>query len=110
MNPKIISEQPITLATLKKELNSIKKRDEELNFRSGKTEEYLNTFSKSMKASSELEQRLIDLNIPRIRDEMIVKITDLMPKTVEDLKNIIQAYPTSVTEDNLKKIVKAVNE
>ena len=38
----IISETPINIYQLKKELEKIKKRDNELNFRTNKTEEYLN--------------------------------------------------------------------
>ena len=47
---KILEEVPVTLVHLKEDLQRIKKRDEELNFRANKTEEYLNTFS-TMKPS-----------------------------------------------------------
>jgi len=45
MATETISEKPISISELKQELEKIKKRDKELNFRAARTEEYLQHFS-----------------------------------------------------------------
>ena len=49
MKTTVISEEPISIYDLKDSLESIKKRDAELGFRSAKTEEYLINFPKLYK-------------------------------------------------------------
>ena len=111
VKPEIISEKPITLTELKQEIDKIKKRDKELNFRVGKTEEYLNHFITLSKAKEEeLIKKLEKLNVPRLRDIHITKIVDILPKTVDELKIILQGYTIIVNNDNLKKIVDALKD
>ncbi|MBU0614474.1 MAG: hypothetical protein KJ601_00095 [Nanoarchaeota archaeon] len=105
---KIISEKPVTMAYVRKELENIKKRDKELSFRSGKTEEYLNQFAD--KNSKELQDKLTNLDIPRLKEEHIVKIVDIRPINEKDLKGILSNYPMTITNDNLKKIIQAIKE
>ena len=66
MTTEIISERPISMSKLKDELEKIKKRDKELNFRAVRTEEYLQHFDIS-KDSEELSKKIEALNIPRLR-------------------------------------------
>ncbi|HIG95729.1 TPA: hypothetical protein HA249_02450 [Candidatus Woesearchaeota archaeon] len=108
---KIIEEVPVTLVHLKEDLQRIKKRDEELNFRANKTEEYLNTFS-TMKPSDaeELFSKLKELGLPRVRDDHLVKLIDLLPLNVEELKTVMSAYSVTISTDNAKKIVDLVVE
>ena len=108
---KIIEEVPVTLVHLKEDLQRIKKRDEELNFRANKTEEYLNTFS-TMKPSDaeELFSKLRELGLPRVRDDHLVKLIDLLPLNVEELKTVMSAYSVTISTDNAKKIVDLVVE
>ncbi len=106
---KILNEIPISMHDLKQELASIKKRDKELNFRANKTEEYLNHFT-DFKNAEKLEQDLTKLNIPRLKDQHIKKIIDILPKSVDELKILIQGYPISVNNENLKKIVETVKK
>jgi len=111
VKPEIISEKPITLTELKQEIDKIKKRDKELNFRVGKTEEYLSHFITLSKAKEEeLIKKLEKLNVPRLRDIHITKIVDILPKTVDELKIILQGYTLTVNNDNLKKIVDVVKD
>jgi len=108
--PKIISETPMNMNELKKELARIKKEDKELNFRAQKTEEYLQQFCElDDKKIKELYDKIDSLKIPRLKDIHIQKMTDLTPRSIEDLKMILQAYTITVNNDNLKKIVDAVN-
>ena len=104
--PKVIKEIPISIAEVKNEIEKIKKRDKELGFRTARTEEYLNYFTK--KDSLKLIEALKKLDIARLKDEHIVKIADLMPKNVEDLKIILQAYTLTITKDNMSKIIEEV--
>jgi DNA-directed RNA polymerase subunit F len=105
----IISESPIDLTELKEEVAKIKKRDKELGLRTTKTEDYLNSFAQlTPQQEKELVEKLTKLNIPRVKDNHIRKIVDLLPATIEDLKVVLQGYTISVSNDNLKKIVEAV--
>jgi len=106
--PKVLSESSLTMAEVKTELEKIKKRDKELNFRAQKTEDYLQQFV-TIKNISELVQKLEKLNIPRLKDLHINKIVDLMPKSIKSLKMVLQEYTITVNNDNLKKIVDAIN-
>ena len=106
--PKIISEVPLSMAEVKREVDKIKKRDKELSFRTQRTDEYLQQFVKE--DSIKLIDALNKLKITRLKGEYIVKIADLLPRTVEDLKIILQGYTVTVTKDNMKKIVDEVNK
>lgn len=105
----ILSEKPIDINELRKELEKIKKRDKELSFRATRTEEYLQHFS-DIKSSEELYKKLESLKIPRLKEIHIVKIVDTLPKTLEELKAVLQGYTITVNNDNLKKIVETVNK
>jgi DNA-directed RNA polymerase subunit F len=106
--PKILKETPISLAEVKLEIEKIKKRDKELSFRTQRTEEYLNQFAN--KASSKLIEALKKLNIARLKEEQIIKIADLMPRAVDDLKLILQSYSLTLTKDAIRQIVDEVNK
>ncbi|MBI2650042.1 hypothetical protein HYX04_01875 [Candidatus Woesearchaeota archaeon] len=105
----IISEAPISIYQLRKELERIKKRDSELNFRANKTEEYLNQIA-TLKNNDELFDKLMKLNIPRLKEQHIQKIIDITPTTVNDLKVIVQGYTITLNSESMKKIVDVVNE
>ena len=99
------------MVQLKEELEAVKKRDKELGNISAKTEEYLAQFViLSIKQADELEAKLKAMNISRLKDEFIIKIIDVMPTTVEDLKTLLQGYVVSVNQDDMKKIVDVVGE
>jgi DNA-directed RNA polymerase subunit F len=111
MKPKVISEEALSMADARRELRKVKKRDEELSFRANKTEEYLNELTQlSDKAAKELTKKLQELEIPRLKEEHIAKIVDLLPLTKEDLKAILSHYTITIKEDNIKSILAAVDE
>lgn len=106
VNPKIIEEIPIGLAEIKEELEKIKKRDKELGTRTSRMEDYLNQFNHLSKEEYEkLVDKLKKLDIPRLKEAYIIKIADIIPEKVDDLKIILQGYTLTVTNDNLKKII-----
>lgn len=109
--PEIVGKEPMSLAELKNVLSNIHKRDGEPNFRVGKTIDYLNHFKPLSKtAAAELAKKLVDADIPRLKDEHIVKIVDLLPANVEEVKVILQGYALTVTKENMTKIVSVVKE
>jgi DNA-directed RNA polymerase subunit F len=111
MNPEVQEEQPISIYDLKREVSKIKRREDELGLRTGKTEEYLNQFVVlKLKDADALEQDIIKLDIPRLKDYHIKKILDLLPATVEELKVVLQGYTLTVTKENMAKIVKAIQK
>ena len=105
----VLGEQQISMIELKEELKKIKKRDEELNFRAQRTEDYLNTVVLiKKKQADDLRKALKKLDVQRLKDEHMTKIIDLQPGTVEELKTIMSAYIVTLTNENLKKIVDTV--
>lgn len=105
--PEIIKETPISMAEVSAEVEKIKKRDKELSFRTQRTEDYLNQFAN--RDSSKLAESLRKLNIGRLKEEHLKKIVDLLPRSVDDLKIILQGYTLTITKDNMKQIVDEVN-
>lgn len=111
VKPNIIESVPMTIAEVKDELAKIHKRDEELNFRSKKTEEYVNYVPKlTGKKVKELYAEIDNLKIPRIKDTHIKKFIDLLPVSDEDAKVILQGQPVSINKENLKKIVDTIDK
>ncbi|MBI2549049.1 hypothetical protein HYW21_06900 [Candidatus Woesearchaeota archaeon] len=111
VQPTILTEVALTMGEVKQQVQAIKKRDKDLNLRTQKTEDYLKLFAHlDQKKEEELKKKLVELNIPRLRDSHIVKIVDILPETVDDLKVILSAYPLTINNDNMKKIVSVVKE
>ncbi len=108
MDMKVLSQEPLTLADVK---DSLKDSSDKDNFRLNKTKEYLETFAKlSSKKADELKKKILDLKIPRLKNEMVVKVIDLLPDNEDYLNLIFQAYPVTISSSNLKKIVSTVEE
>lgn len=109
--PTIIEKQPLNNSFFKKELDEIKKRDTELTFRGGKTEEHLNHIKPlEYKKAEELIKKMEEAEIPRLKPEHMHKIVDLMPRSEAQLKVALQGYTITVSDDNLKKIMAIVKE
>ncbi|MFC1691476.1 hypothetical protein ACFL0W_04825 [Nanoarchaeota archaeon] len=107
----ILKETPITMTELKAEFAKIKKREEDLNFRAGKTEDFLNSFDiLKPKDAKELAEKIKAVDIARMKDEQIIKLVDILPGTPEEVKLVLQGYNLSVTPENLTKIANLVKE
>jgi len=108
-NPEIVSDVPICEFELKKELESNLQRDKELNFRAGKTVEYLNDVVKvNFSKGKDIKKAIESLNIPRMKPDAVVKIVDIMPTNEEDLKMVLQSYSITVSQANVKAILDAI--
>jgi DNA-directed RNA polymerase subunit F len=115
VDAKILEEKPVTMAELKEEIDAIKKRDAEKtaesNFRVTQADEYLSSFIHiSAKSALELKKEIEKLEIPRLKDAQVCKIVDIMPETMEELKAILEEYPITIVDKNLKRIVELVAE
>ena len=109
VNPQFIEQRSVSLGEAKEAIEVIEKRDKELNYLSNKTKEYLDQFVTITKAKrDELDKKLQDLNLTRLKEEHIAKICDFLPKTVDDLKVVLQAYPLSMPKKDHEEIVKVV--
>jgi DNA-directed RNA polymerase subunit F len=110
--PEILEKRPMALALVKEAMKKIRKRDnDELNFRAQRTEEYLNEVS-SMKPkdAAELVEKLVALEIPRLKPEVIHKLVDVLPKSEKHLKVVLQGYTLTVSPENQKKVMKVLEE
>lgn len=109
--PQLLSEHSITMAELKLELDRVKQRDGELNFRANKTEEYItHVLDFEAKKANEIKEKIAKLNVPRLKEEHICKIVDLAPTSAEELKVVLQAYTLSITKENAKKVVDVLQD
>lgn len=105
----IMAEMPINLYQLKRELEKIRKRDNELNFRANRTEEYLQQVA-ALKNPEELFEKIMRLNIPRLKEMHVHKIVDIAPTTIIELKALLQGYTITINNESMKKILDAINE
>ncbi|MFH1591650.1 MAG: hypothetical protein ABIC95_07040 [archaeon] len=111
LSPDVITESPVSLTEAKQHLDAMKKRDEELNFRANKTLDYLQQFPLLSPAKTkEFRKKIEALDVPRLKEIHILKIADMMPNSVEDLKVVLQGYTLTVNQDNMKKIVGVIKE
>ncbi len=111
VRPQLLEERPLCLAELKHKLQCVKEKETELNFRANKTEEYLQSITiLSSKDVKELMQKITDLGVSRLKPEHIVKIVDLLPRSANDCKLLLQNSGLVVTAENLKKIIDLVDE
>jgi DNA-directed RNA polymerase subunit F len=107
----VIEEKPINVWELEEEIKKIKKRDKEVNFRVGKVEEYLN-FCQRLKPKDpkELKKALTELNIPRMKEQHVSKLIDIMPSTPDDVKVVLDAYPITIAKTNYEAIAKTIKK
>ena len=106
---KIVNEKPISLFDMKKNLEEIKKRDKELNFRAKKTDEYLNSVVK-IKKYKELYEELETLDVLRLKDKHIIKIIDILPINLDSVRMIFSNEPITIKQEDLQKICDTVKK
>jgi DNA-directed RNA polymerase subunit F len=109
--PTVISDQPLHLYEVKKELKAIKKRDEQLSVRANRVDEYVNMFTPlSEKAASELKEKLKALDVPRMKEEYLNKLIDVLPVNEDDIKTILTGYGVTVKNENVAKMNELIAE
>ncbi|MBS3119385.1 hypothetical protein J4475_01025 [Candidatus Woesearchaeota archaeon] len=111
MQPEIIEEVPISLSELKEEIEKIKKADKEPGFRTVRTDEHLQHFKPlSRQKQTELIGKLMKLEVPRLKEQQYIKVIDIMPESITELKTVLAGYNITVTKENTEKIFKTIDE
>lgn len=106
MPKEIISEEEVTLPQVKK-LLAQRSKEGELSFQQSITLEHASSFSKMAPAVSvKLVERL--LKNYEISRSQAVQIVNIAPITVEELRTIIDARSSSLTDEQLIEIVDLV--
>ncbi len=109
--PQFISETPLSLADVKAAVDTLHKRDQELNFFTNKVKEYLEHFQPlSEKKREELYAKLAGLNLTRLKEEQFCKIIDFLPKNLDELKVVLQSYPLSLSKKDQESIAAVAQE
>ena len=108
-NYEVISKEPVAGAEVLAVISK-KAKDTELTYREEKTQEYLKNFSKlSLKDFEKAKAELIALELPRIEDEQIVKILELMPSNGTELRAIVSHSGVVLVDENVTKTLDVLN-
>ena len=108
---KIISETPISMLDLREKLKRIEKNNKELTERGKKTKDYLDNFViLDSKKAVELKEKIIKLEIPRLKDRHLVKIFDIMPTNIDSVRALFTGDPITIKQEDLQKIADVVKE
>ena len=111
LRPDILQKEPLSVSQVKEELGRIQKRDEELTFRGGKTLEHVNeAITISAKKAIELQEKLLTLDIPRLKDIHVVKLIDTFPESADQAKVILSGFNLTITKENLKQIIDLLDD
>jgi len=106
VNLEVINENALSMSELKDKLDSIKKRDGTLNPRGIKTYDYITKFMR--KDMKKIKEKLVQLNIGRLKDKHINKIIDISPNNVDELKSILSGENLTLKQEDLTKIIETV--
>jgi DNA-directed RNA polymerase subunit F len=111
MARQILAETPVNSSDVKKHLEAIQAHDKELTFRAQRTLEHLEAITVlAPKKAKELAEALAKLEIPRLKEQHIHKLIDVLPKTQDEVKLMLQGYAVTVTNENCKKIADTIAE
>ncbi len=108
-SPTFIEQKPITLGDIKELIQSVEKRDQQLNFNSNKLKEHLDWVKVlPAKQREELHQKLSGLGITRLKEEVVIKLIDFLPKDANELKAILQGFTLSLAKKDQDSILEEV--
>lgn len=111
LRPEILEKEPLTVAEVKDILKKTQKRDEELTFRGGKTQEHVNEVPTiSVTKTKELKKKLLDLEIPRLKEEHVIKLIDTFPLNPDQAKIILSGFNITLTSEKLKQLVDVLDD
>ncbi|MBT3690867.1 hypothetical protein HOG16_01325 [Candidatus Woesearchaeota archaeon] len=105
----IIKQIPINIPEMKGNIDAMKKRDKELNFRAKKVEEYLNNVTKT-KTYKELKKELESAGITRLKEKHITLIINILPTDIDSLRTILSGENLTLKQEDLDKIMKIVKK
>jgi len=104
----ILNQKPLPLAEVK-ELISKKKKEGELSYEQNLTLEYCKKFSKlSLKDTAKLIEELVQLE--KLNKEHAIALTDIMPKTNEEVKLIFAKEHFVLGDEDISEIIEILNK
>lgn len=104
-NYKVISNKIISNIQAKSCIEE-KLKNQELTYREDKVNQYLKENTKiSLKDFEKLKEEILNLEIPRLDEESIIKIIDVMPKTGTELRAIVTHSGIVLVDENTTKIL-----
>ncbi len=110
----IKNETPLSYAEVSKKLEIVKKHkkaEEELGFRAKKAEEFLETVGKdNIKKIEDLQKKLAELEMPRIKNKQIINLANLMPEDEDSVKIILANDNITLKQEDVKKIVDCIKK
>jgi len=111
---KVMDERPITIAEveviLKRKDKEYKDEDRDLLYEQKRALDYVKKFSKlKLKEATELSKKLAGLPL-NLGSHQIVKIVDLLPETVDDVRSIFSKERFKYSEEEIKKILEIVDQ
>lgn len=105
---RLVSKNPVPLAEVK-EIIAKKKKDGELSYEQNLTLEYCKKFSKiSEKDAEKLIAELMQME--KLKKENAVELTDIMPKTPDEVKLVFSKEHFILSDDEIAKIIEALNK
>lgn len=106
----ITEERPVSSSEAKAILDKLSKTVKELNYEQRIAVEYLSKFpGLSTKKSKKLVEELLELN-QKIKPDIAVKITDLLPNDEEDVRAIFAKERFTLTKEEIKAILELVHK
>ncbi len=103
----VIKETFIPIAKVKEILKQVKDKTYEQKL----AYEHVKKFSKiNLEKAEKLIKELLELEMRKLKEHQIVKIVDLMPKDVEELKVILEKSQLPFKDDELEKIIEIVKK
>tara|TARA_Y100000310_G_C20650204_1_gene798991 strand:- start:1483 stop:1815 length:333 start_codon:yes stop_codon:yes gene_type:complete len=105
MEVNTVDKQPLTLSEVEEQLKTIEKKGE-LSGGQQRTKDFATKFNKVNKSSAtKLVKELDAAKIPRLTKETITEIVNLMPQNESELKTVFAGNKTTVTKENIEKIL-----
>jgi DNA-directed RNA polymerase subunit F len=101
MNYKVLKEEFVTKAEIKEILSQ--RKDLELEQKLSK--EHVGAFKKlKLDKVLKLKEDLKALGNPKLNDELIVKIIDIFPSNIDELKVVLQMSLIPFSDDEIQKV------
>jgi len=98
----VIERKPVPIALVKELLAKVKEKNHEQKI----TFEYASKFAKVSKEDAEkIREELKEAGIPRLKEKHIIKIVDIMPKTVDEIKALFAKEEITISKEDMQKIL-----
>ncbi|MEM5793527.1 MAG: RNA polymerase Rpb4 family protein [Candidatus Aenigmatarchaeota archaeon] len=90
------------------EILAERKKEIELGFEQKNTLDYLKKYNKT--TANKARKMIEELSkIPKLRERDVIKIVNLMPEDLDDLRLVMEKEYTNLTEEEKKLILEIVN-